>query len=111
MAQKLWRVSQILNCSPFDPGLLKHNVAQIDFIIEMWCADDPSRGRLERHGQEPAGVEASQAKAAWTNRLRGRALDEFLGRMRPSAAVMARLRRYVKPAMRRQRRRDGGARD
>lgn len=105
VAKKLWQASQILNCSPFSPELLALNAAQLDFILEMWCGEDPRRGRLLRPGAEPEGIDKTQAKAAWTKRLIGAGLDRFLGRQRPSAAVLAKLRAAgVAPTGTRQRR-------
>lgn len=58
----------------------------------MWCADDPRRGRLVRPGQVSDGIERSTAQAKWADVLRGQALDDYLGKRGPGAAVMARLR-------------------
>lgn len=92
MARKLWQVSQILEISPFDPGLLSHNEAQLDFILEMWAKDNPKRGRFVREGKASDGMADTMARKGWADVLRGAALNDYLATQMPPPAVMRRIR-------------------
>jgi hypothetical protein len=96
LAQKLWQVSRLLgDRSPFDPYILEHNEAQLDFILEMYALENPRRARFIRPGQVTEGLKRSQSQARWVDVLRGPALQEWLSRriirknVRPRAAPAA----------------------
>lgn len=85
MADKLWRVSQVLGVSPFSDDLLNHNEAQLDFILQMFVKDNPKEWRITRHGM----VGTSETEAAWANVVTSPGMmQEFM----PSEAVLAKLR-------------------
>lgn len=95
LTRKLWRASRILGCSPFDPKLLAHNHAQLDFILEMYAADT-GEFTFERPGQPAAGAAETNITKIWADVLTGAALKRFLMRRMPSSEVMDRLRRMRK---------------
>lgn len=98
-------MSQILHQSPFNPDLLNHNEAQLDFILEMHCLDHPKEMTFVRPGKvSPA--EAPRIAKQWADVLRGKALGEFMATRMPSADVMKVLRArqqagQVRPVVRR----------
>lgn len=86
-AKKLWQVSQLLKCSPFDPTLLEHTEAQLDFILEMYATDHPDEYTFVRQGDVPA-LSDPERRAAWDRVLTGSAKTRLLPRM-PLAAMKA----------------------
>ena len=98
LATKLWQVAKIQgHHNPFHPDLLALNTAQLDFILEMWAADNPKRGRFVRPGKTISGMSDTLSRKAWADRLRGPALKEYLATQMPSEAVLARLRGVGNP--------------
>lgn len=94
MAKKLWQVSRLLgDRSPFDPYVLDHNEAQLDFILEMYALENPRRARFVRPDQPSEGLKHSQAQARWVDVLRGSALQEYLSHK----IIMKNVRRRVPP--------------
>lgn len=82
----------ILHKSPFDPTLLTHNEAQLDFILEMYSLDNPNILKFNRPGKLSRGVEQSQASASWADVLTGEAYDNYMASKMPSKSVLAILR-------------------
>lgn len=78
--------------NPFSPDLLSLNEAQLDFILEMWAADNPKRGRFVREGATTSGMDDSLARKKWADVLRGPALQKYLAGHMPPQAVLDRLR-------------------
>lgn len=88
-------MSQILNVSPFDPSILGHNEAQLDFILEMYSLDYPDKLKFNRPGRASPGVEEVQAEAEWANVLRGKAYSEYMAPRMPDTTTMEALRRIA----------------
>lgn len=85
--------------SPFDPELLNHTEAQLDFILEKYATEDPRRGTFTRHGK-PKPVPQSRIDAAWSKVLVGKANHAMMAGKLPSDAVLKALREmhaYSKP--------------
>ncbi len=78
MAQKVWRVSQILQMSPFPGDLIDHTEAELDFVLEMYAADHPDQYRFTRNNGAPAPLTESERLAAWDRVLVGKAKDKIL---------------------------------
>lgn len=92
LANKLWQVSQLLHLSPFDPTLLNHNEAQLDFILLMYVRDNPKGPlRVTRTGESGPAAE-SEVAAAWADVLTGRHYEEYMADQMPPEAVLRRLR-------------------
>lgn len=93
-AEKLWEVSRILgNRSPFDPYILEHTEAQLDFILEMYAKDNPRTRRFVRPGRIEDGTREVMVTKGWADVLTGAALARFMRKRLPSEAVMGMLRR------------------
>lgn len=84
-------MAQILHLSPFNPDLLNHNEAQLDFILEMYASDHPKEMTFVRPGK-PNPAQGPQIAKQWADVLRGEALAQFMGARMPSAEVMKVLR-------------------
>ena len=95
LAQKLWTVSRILgNRSPFDPYLLVHTEAQLDFIIEM-NKRAPEGYNFERTSRDDGLTDEMRAKIAWAEKLIGKPAQQFWAKNLPSEAVLQRLRQQL----------------
>lgn len=81
-----------MSLSPFDPTILHHNEAQLDFILEMYSIDNPTKLNFTRPGKAPAGLEKVTAQAEWANVLTGKAYQEYMSPHLPNSDVMTRLR-------------------
>lgn len=98
-------MAQILHQSPFSPDLLKHNEAQLDFILEMYATDHPKEMTFVRPGKV-GPAEMPRVAKRWADVLRGKALAEFMAKRMPSEAVLKVLRARsqagaVRPVVRR----------
>lgn len=74
---KLWRVSRVLGCSPFDASLLGHTEAQLDFILLMEADEHPGTLVITKKGEEirqPAARAWAAREKAWDAVLQGEAL-------------------------------------
>lgn len=92
-AEKLWRVSRILGeRSPFDPYILGHNEAQIDFVLEMYAKENKGV-KFVRPGKTDDSENEVLTSRSWANRLMGPALARFMEKKMPSKDVLAILRR------------------
>lgn len=85
----MWRISRILNTSPFDPKLLDHTEAELDFILESFALDNPEEFRFVRPGETDKPTPA-ELHAAMESVLLGTARDSFLAQFMPSKAVLER---------------------
>lgn len=93
-ANKIWRLSRILERSPFDPYVLSHTTAQADFIFQKYLEDNPDAFKFTRAGDDPDDdLPIDMAlKLRWANFLIDKAAGEFWKKSLPSAAVLAKLR-------------------
>ena len=70
LLRKLWLVAKIQgHKNPFSPELLRLNVAQIDFVLEMAALDEPDKYHFQRAGRAPAPK--PETTAAWFDALKG----------------------------------------
>lgn len=91
--RKLWRVSRILgNISPFNEELLRHNEAQLDFIMEMYAEDHEEEYEFVRPSK-PKPLAMHERLAAMENVLLGPSRDDLLKAVMPSQAVLERARK------------------
>jgi hypothetical protein len=63
LAKKLWRVSRILNKTPFENAVLELNTAQINFILRMYSADHPDEFKI----LDPKIAEGKGPTQVWNN--------------------------------------------
>ena len=73
LANKLWRVSRILNASPFEDRIMDLSEPQMGFILEMYIKDNPDELQLIRGGKENL---VPNVFKNWLDVLRGPALVE-----------------------------------
>lgn len=73
MASKIWRVSRILNASPFEDKVMDLSEPQMSFILEMYIKDNPDELKLIRGGKENL---VPMVFKNWLDVLRGPALIE-----------------------------------
>ena len=85
LLRKLWLVAKIQgHKNPFSPELLRLNVAQIDFVLEMAALDEPDRYHFHRKGRAaPPQPETTAAwfDAAYGKNALGRALEAASARL------------------------------
>jgi len=72
--------------------MLRHNEAQLDFILEMYATDHPDQLKFERVGRKDPGILHTEQQVGWANVLTGRALENYMRRRMPSQGLMERLR-------------------
>lgn len=82
--------------SPFDPILLNHNEAQLDFILIMYVRDHP-RGPLQI--DRPGAPAPSNPETRWADVLSGADYDRYMAKQMPPEAVLQRLRAMSRPAV------------
>lgn len=73
-------MSKILKVSPFSPELLNHSEPQLDFIIEMYAAENPKELTATRNGVVRGIAAEITADVAWSDVLIGPARDEWMVR-------------------------------
>lgn len=84
--------------SPFDPVLLDHNQAQIDFILEMYQREHPKEFTFTRAGAETPKT-AVVAQTRWADVLTGDSLRDYMRERMPNARVLERLKAAQRLAM------------
>lgn len=67
---------------------MNHTEAQMDFILEMHALDNSDEFKFIRPGVSEK-LTSAESKAAWEQRLLGKAKDSFMRPNMPSAAVLA----------------------
>lgn len=82
-----------MGVSPFDETMLQHNEAQLDFILEMYSIDNPTKLKFSRPGREQPGLEQVKAKAGWADVLVGKAREEYMRPHMPNTNILDALRR------------------
>ena len=100
LGDKLWTLSRVLSCSPFDPAILSLTTPQMTWILARYAKENPEKIRLlgpdgqDLWGPKKEGREWAKAQAAWDRVLAGKALAEHQGidKMRPSLEAIARMR-------------------
>jgi hypothetical protein len=75
--------------SPFDPALLNHNEAQLDFILQMYVRDHP-RGPLQI--ERPGAPRIINPETQWADVLTGTDYERYMAKQMPPEAVLQRLR-------------------
>lgn len=85
--------------SPFDPIILNHNEAQLDFILQMYVKDNPKGPlRIERPGQPDA---SAVPEVRWADVLSGSDYERYMAKQMPPQDVLDKLRarhRALNPA-------------
>lgn len=64
--QKIWRVSRILNDSPFSEKVQELTLPQMDFILEMYAKDNPEEWSFHK-GKAP--TQFPELMKAWEDVL------------------------------------------
>lgn len=76
LAKRLWRISQILNKSPFDETILSLNAPQMNFILRMYSTDHPDEFKII-DSDILEGKGPTQVWANWSNKFCGKTKLEF----------------------------------
>ena len=76
--KRLWRVSRVLDKSPFEDAVLSLTPAQMNFIIKMHIADNPDLYKPDTSAKAAAGILPIQLQKAWNIVLSGKIGLEFI---------------------------------
>ena len=76
LARRLWRVSQILNKTPFEDAILELNTSQINFILRMYSADHPDEFKIV-DPKFTEGKGPTQIWNSWSEKFCGTIKKEF----------------------------------
>lgn len=80
LSDKIWRVSQIINRSPFSDEVLGLHEARLDWILERYAADNPDKLKFERASTREARTKFMTTNVRWADVLSGHALAKFFGK-------------------------------
>lgn len=76
ISQWLWRISQIIGCSPFSEDVLSLTYPQMEYILNCYIRD---RTEATENPQKPVvNLEEIQRMTEIISRLEGKALKDFL---------------------------------
>lgn len=77
LAQKLWRLSQIFNCSPWDDTILNMSYPRMDFILSNYAAENPDKMAYNKGGATSELEGLVSVNKGWADRLLGKAKETF----------------------------------